>query len=65
VEILAPAAEPVGELTELEPAQVTDGANAPLVQLGLRLGADAGDDADAQRIEEGLDVLERALSEAR
>src|SRR5512132_3059365 len=52
VEILAPAAEPFGELVTLERAEVANGANAPPIELGLRLRADAGDDANAQRVEE-------------
>ena len=54
MEIPAPAAEPVDELERLDAAQVTDGANTPLVEQTLRLGTDARNDPDGQRIEELL-----------
>src|SRR3989442_1253755 len=54
LENLAPAAEPVDELERLDAAQVTDGANTPLVGQTLRLGTDARNDPDGQRTEELL-----------
>jgi hypothetical protein len=57
LEIFAPAAEPLGELSALELAKVAHGADATLVQLGLGLRPDARDDTDDHRIEERLDVL--------
>src|SRR5207249_8431800 len=59
VEILAPAAEPLDELADLEPTKVADGTDVPLVQLRLGLGADPGDDADAHRIEKRLNLVGR------